>query len=86
MSVGDVGGTAHDVWNPPPAVVDACNAEVAEVVRLLKPGGTFLYFTFGQPHFRKRYLSPAGWSVKTVELGEMFHYYLYVMTREPSSV
>lgn len=45
-----------DVWNPPPAVVDDCNKEVGEVMRVLRRTGLFLYITFGQPHFRRRYL------------------------------
>ena len=43
-----------DVWNPPSQVVEDCNKEVDEALRVLNPTtGVFLYLTFGQPHFRK---------------------------------
>ncbi|KAG8999783.1 hypothetical protein FRB90_011961 [Tulasnella sp. 427] len=42
-----------DVWNPPPQVVEDCTQEVDEAIRVLRPGGLFIYLTFGQPHFRK---------------------------------
>ena len=48
--------------------------------RLLRPtSGVFIYITFGQPHFRRRYLSREGWNLDIMELGETFHYYCYVM-------
>lgn len=74
-------GTTH-VWNPAPEVVQNCEKEVAEAVRVLRPGGKFIYLTFGQPHFRRRYLTRPGCSLEVKELGEAFHYYLYVMTKE----
>ncbi|KIY68899.1 S-adenosyl-L-methionine-dependent methyltransferase [Cylindrobasidium torrendii FP15055 ss-10] len=46
--------------------------------------GIFLYLTFGQPHFRKRYLTGEGREGTTLEvreMGEMFHYYLYVLRK-----
>ncbi|OCH91499.1 S-adenosyl-L-methionine-dependent methyltransferase [Obba rivulosa] len=68
-----------DVWDPPEEVVANCNREVDEVLRVLrKPGGVFLYLTFGQPHFRRRYLTRPGTTLEIKELGEAFHYYLYV--------
>ncbi|GJJ11115.1 hypothetical protein Clacol_005346 [Clathrus columnatus] len=69
-----------DVWNPPPQVIENCNKEVDEVIRTLRPTGHFLYLTFGQPHFRKRYLQRPGTTLKIIELGDAFHYYLYIMT------
>lgn len=73
-----------DVWNPSDEVRQACREEIDEVTRVLAPGGVFLYLTFGQPHFRKPHLLRDGWDVKTIEIGDMFHYYLYVMRRTPS--
>lgn len=71
-----------DVWNPSPEVIQNCKSEVDEVVRILRPGGVFLYITFGQPHFRKPHLQRPGiWSVEVIELGEMFHYYFYIMKK-----
>jgi EEF1A lysine methyltransferase 4 len=68
--------------DPPEKVVSDCNAEVSDVLRVLCPtGGTFLYLTFGQPHFRKRYLIRPNTTLTVRELGDMFHYYLYAVKR-----
>ncbi|KDQ61339.1 hypothetical protein JAAARDRAFT_54716 [Jaapia argillacea MUCL 33604] len=68
-----------DVWDPPPQVVEDCTREVDEVHRVLRKGtGTFLYLTFGQPHFRRRFLKRPGTNLEIRELGEAFHYYLYI--------
>jgi len=72
-----------DIWNPPQQVVDDCNKEVSEVIRTLRKGkGTFIYLTFGQPHFRKRYLTVPGTTLDVRELGSAFHYYLYIVRRD----
>lgn len=69
-----------DVWDPPQEVVENCTKEVDEVIRVLRKGkGTFIYLTFGQPHFRRRYLTRPGTTLEIKELGEAFHYYLYIM-------
>ncbi|KAH8111040.1 S-adenosyl-L-methionine-dependent methyltransferase [Phellopilus nigrolimitatus] len=69
-----------DVWDPPEHVIDACTKEVNEVIRVLKKGSSvFLYITFGQPHFRKRFLTRQDTRLEVHELGEMFHYYVYIM-------
>ncbi|PLW14292.1 hypothetical protein PCASD_03664 [Puccinia coronata f. sp. avenae] len=71
-----------DVWDPPKEVVENCKMEVDEVARILKPGGVFIYITFGQPHFRKKHLERSGiWEIEVIELGDMFHYYCYVMKK-----
>ncbi|KAI0035330.1 S-adenosyl-L-methionine-dependent methyltransferase [Vararia minispora EC-137] len=74
-----------DVWasnknDPPQRVVEDCTKEVNEVVRVLRKGsGTFLYLTFGQPHFRRRYLAREGASLEIKQIGDAFHYYLYIL-------
>ncbi|KAI5124280.1 hypothetical protein M0805_005127 [Coniferiporia weirii] len=69
-----------DVWDPPEQVIKDCTMEVNEVVRVLKnQSGVFLYITFGQPHFRRRFLTRPDTTLEIRELGEMFHYYIYVM-------
>ncbi|KAJ7576916.1 S-adenosyl-L-methionine-dependent methyltransferase, partial [Mycena floridula] len=69
-----------DVWDPPQEVIENCTKEVDEVLRVLrKPAGTFLYLTFGQPHFRKRFLAREGTTLQVKELGEAFHYYFYIL-------
>ena len=50
--------------NPPKADIENCNKEVDEALRVLRPGGLFLYITFGQPHFRKRYLTRPNTTLK----------------------
>ncbi|KAI0047848.1 S-adenosyl-L-methionine-dependent methyltransferase [Auriscalpium vulgare] len=69
-----------DVWDPPQSVIDDCTKEVDEVLRVLRKGrGVFLYLTFGQPHFRKRYLTRPETTLDVKEIGAAFHYYLYVL-------
>ncbi|PBK99613.1 S-adenosyl-L-methionine-dependent methyltransferase [Armillaria gallica] len=69
-----------DVWDPPEQVVSDCTKEVDEVIRVLrKSTGLFLYLTFGQPHFRRRFLARPETSLHIKELGEAFHYYLYIV-------
>ncbi|CDZ97181.1 Predicted spermine/spermidine synthase [Phaffia rhodozyma] len=74
-----------DVWNPSEEVQKNCNAEVDEVIRILKntTSAKFIYLTFGQPHFRKRYLKREGWDLEVRDVGDGvgFNYFLYVLTR-----
>ncbi|KAA1469067.1 S-adenosyl-L-methionine-dependent methyltransferase [Dentipellis sp. KUC8613] len=69
-----------DVWDPPQQVIDDCTKEVDEVLRVLRKGtGVFLYLTFGQPHFRRRFLTRDGTSLEIKRIGEAFHYYFYIV-------
>ncbi|PPQ91499.1 hypothetical protein CVT25_013756 [Psilocybe cyanescens] len=70
-----------DVWDPPQQVINDCTKEVDETLRVLKKAGIFIYLTFGQPHFRRRYLLREGTSLSIKELGEAFHYYLYILRK-----
>ena len=50
------------------------------IISVLKKGsGQFIYLTFGQPHFRRRLLIRENTTLEVRELGDMFHYYLYVV-------
>lgn len=73
-----------DVWDPAPEMVERVEEFVREYHRVLRPGGTCIYITFGQPHFRKRYfeLDEFDWSLKLHTLGDAFHYFVYVYTRK----
>jgi hypothetical protein len=72
--------SSGSVWDPPQQVIDDCTQEVDEVVRILREKRSlFLYLTFGQPHFRRRYLQRENSSLEIKTLGEAFHYYLYVL-------
>ncbi|WFD45137.1 hypothetical protein MPSI1_003814 [Malassezia psittaci] len=67
------------VWNPSDQVLDNVAREVDGVLALLKQStGLFLYFTFGQPHFRLPHMQRPNWTLTKRELGDMFHYYLYI--------
>ncbi|KAH9479539.1 EEF1A lysine methyltransferase 4 [Psilocybe cubensis] len=70
-----------DVWDPPQQVIEDCNKEVDETLRVLNNSGVFIYLTFGQPHFRRRYLQREGTYLSIKELGEAFHYYLYILRK-----
>jgi len=72
--------TRGDVWDPPQQVIDDCTREVGEVLRVLrKSSGLFLYLTFGQPHFRRRYLTRPDTTLEIQQIGEAFHYYFYIL-------
>jgi hypothetical protein len=48
--------------------------------RVLRKGsGAFLYLTFGQPHFRKRYLTRPETTLEIQQIGDAFHYYFYIL-------
>ncbi|CBQ69358.1 conserved hypothetical protein [Sporisorium reilianum SRZ2] len=75
-------GKGSSVWNPSEKVVRDVREMLRGVDTVLKPGGKLVYVTFGQPHFRKRWLDEVeGWSVETRTLGDMFHYFVYVATK-----
>jgi EEF1A lysine methyltransferase 4 len=73
------------VWSPSEEICLSCKQEVDEVMRVLKPGGRFLYISFGQPHFRLQHLERTGWEsgVKTTVLGDggIVQYFLYEMRK-----
>ncbi|EST09228.1 hypothetical protein PSEUBRA_001182 [Kalmanozyma brasiliensis GHG001] len=79
-------GKGSSVWNPSDKVVDDVRTMLNGVDGLLKEGGKMVYITFGQPHFRKKYLEEIdGWSVEVRTVGEMFHYFVYVATKLPAT-
>jgi EEF1A lysine methyltransferase 4 len=80
--------SSGSVWSPSEDVIQSCKREVDEVIRVLKPGGRFIYVSFGQPHFRVRHLERPEWEngVKTTILGEdgIIQYFLYEMQKRGS--
>ncbi|KAH8923113.1 S-adenosyl-L-methionine-dependent methyltransferase [Atractiella rhizophila] len=79
-----------DIWNPPQDVVENVEKEMAEVRRVLKDDGVFIYVSFAQPHFRKRYLLPPRpeeaerWVLDVKTIGDSFHYFIYRLKQSPS--
>ncbi|KDN51398.1 S-adenosyl-L-methionine-dependent methyltransferase [Tilletiaria anomala UBC 951] len=76
--------TGGSIWDPSQEVRENVEREVEGVIHLLKPGGHFIYLTFGQPQFRLKYLQrPERWSFETREVGEeaTFGYFLYIGTK-----
>lgn len=78
--------SSGSVWSPSKEVTQSCKREVDEVIRVLKPGGRFLYVSFGQPHFRLAHLERPEWEngVKTTVLGDggIVQYFLYEMKKK----
>jgi ubiquinone/menaquinone biosynthesis C-methylase UbiE len=78
--------SSGSVWSPSEEITLSCKQEVDEVVRVLKPGGRFLYISFGQPHFRRPHLERSQWvdGVKTTVLGDsgIVQYFLYEMEKK----
>ncbi|CAO3697304.1 unnamed protein product [Rhizopus stolonifer] len=74
-----------DVWDPSEELIQEVKGEVDEVERVLKVNGTFLYITFGQPHFRKRHLQRDCWTIDIKTMGEAFHYFFYTMLKSKPS-
>jgi len=69
-----------DVWDPPQRVIDDCTKEVDEVLRVLRKNtGVFIYLTFGQPHFRRKFLTREDTTLEIKRIGEAFHYYFYIL-------
>ncbi|KAI4134976.1 MAG: hypothetical protein LQ347_001061 [Umbilicaria vellea] len=73
------------VWDPPDDVRENIDRYLREVVRVLVPGGTFLYISSRQPHFMKPLLAREDWdlSVETLPDRErgVFEYFAYVMKK-----
>ncbi|KAG0163213.1 hypothetical protein DFQ28_000257 [Apophysomyces sp. BC1034] len=75
-----------DVWDPSEDLIADVKGEVDEVERVLKVGGSFIYITFGQPHFRKRHLTRDCWDIRVTTMGDAFHYFFYSMRKDKPSI
>nr|CDI55479.1 conserved hypothetical protein [Melanopsichium pennsylvanicum 4] len=77
-------GKGSSVWTPSEKVLLNVEKMLKGVDSVLKPGARLIYITFGQPHFRQKYLEQVdGWKVERREIGDMFHYFVYVATKLP---
>ncbi|CAL9174926.1 unnamed protein product [Musa hybrid cultivar] len=72
-----------DPWKPRPATVDKVMKMLQGVHKVLKPEGTFISISFGQPHFRRPLFEGQGftWSVDWKTFGEGFHYFFYTLKK-----
>ena len=73
------------MWNPPDDVRENIDRYLREVVRVLVPGGTFLYISPRQPHFMKPLLAREDWDLKVETLPDrekgVLEYFAYVMKK-----
>lgn len=72
-----------DPWNPHPATVNKVMKMLDGVHKVLKPEGTFISISFGQPHFRRPLFEAPDftWSVSWNTFGEGFHYFFYTLKK-----
>ncbi|KAH7664981.1 Endothelin-converting enzyme 1 protein [Dioscorea alata] len=72
-----------DPWNPNPSTVSKVMKMLEGVHKVLKPQGTFISITFGQPHFRRPLFESPGftWSVEWDTFGDGFHYFFYFLKK-----
>ncbi|XP_058069155.1 uncharacterized protein LOC131218562 isoform X3 [Magnolia sinica] len=72
-----------DPWNPKPATVNKVMAMLENVHRVLKPDGTFISISFGQPHFRRPLFEAPEftWSFEWSTFGDGFHYFFYTLKK-----
>lgn len=77
-------GKDEDVWDPSSKARDDVNQELDQVNRLLSKNGSFIYITFGQPHFRRPLLErPDIWDVHVKNIGlDGFCYFMYILTKK----
>lgn len=77
-----------DTWSPPEELLAATDRIMREAARVLKPGGVYLQLSFGQPHFRRKYLEHAPvaglWAgpVERFDVDVGFGYFLYVLKKK----
>ncbi|KAL0640025.1 hypothetical protein Q9L58_000853 [Maublancomyces gigas] len=74
------------LWDLEDHVKENTTKYINEVVRILKPGGTFLYITYRQPHFIKPIIARDKiWSSLEIQSlqneGGMFEYFGFVMKK-----
>jgi len=71
-------------WEVEDRLAEIIDKMLSEVTRILTPTGTFIYITFGQPHFRKNLLlkDKYGWELTIDKIGDCFHYFIYVLKKK----
>ena len=73
----------HDPWNPDNEILDQVSQYMNQVLGALKQGGKFIQITFGQPHFRTKFLTMFDVTVHTLDAkGFGFDYFVYECTKK----
>ncbi|ETW06627.1 hypothetical protein H310_02822 [Aphanomyces invadans] len=80
-----------DTWSPPSHLLAAGHQMCAGVQSVLTATGTFIQISFGQPHFRKRYLlgdaphgslsTAYGWNLQHHNIDIGLGYFFFVMQK-----
>lgn len=76
-----------DPWNPRSETVNKVMTMLEGVHRVLKPHGTFISISFGQPHFRRPLFEAPQftWSFEWSTFGDGFHYFFYTLKKDRRS-
>lgn len=71
-------------WTPSDEVVEDVRAVIDGILGVLKPGGLFLSISFGQPHFRVKWISrPEQADLSHEQVGPIyFAYYMWKLKKE----
>ena len=85
ISKGTLDAFLHgSLWTPPDDVQENVGKYVDSVLRVLRPGGTWIYITYRQPHFMKPLLTRPSWSLNVEELNDVagsFGYFAFIMQK-----
>ncbi|RKF64918.1 putative endothelin-converting enzyme 2 [Erysiphe neolycopersici] len=78
------------LWDPPEDVTKNVGLYVGQVIRVLKPGGKWLYITYRQPHFIKPFLCYSDWTIDVEVIDDPsgaggFSYFGFVMTKKSNN-
>ncbi|KAJ3066514.1 hypothetical protein HDU98_010167 [Podochytrium sp. JEL0797] len=67
-----------DPWDPSEEQWELVRKYMAQVHRVVKPGGIFVHITWAQPHFRKKFCEVTGMQVEVKRVGTDWEYFVYV--------
>lgn len=69
------------VWDASEEAQSNIKQYMDEIFRVLRVNGKFIYITFGQPHFRRKFFDAYG-RIEQHEIGDGFKYFVYIVTKE----
>lgn len=72
----------EDCWNPSEEVLSRVQEFYTNCFKVLKTNGKLIQISFDQPHFRRKYVDLAKWSldVSTVQ-GNVLPYFVYTLNK-----